>query len=121
MSLACFLRFSRLGMGALRLTLRRWALPLRPKTDAPYMQRRQHGGDSRPLSTERSNTERSIQSAQYERPRRRDVPDDASHRREDAATRMGTPCLLSRPGKQQQITVDVAHDEVSRAPGLALD
>src|SRR5882757_10694359 len=40
MSLACFLRFSRLGMGALRLTLlkrsmRRWALPLRPKPMRP--------------------------------------------------------------------------------------
>src|SRR3984893_13343963 len=55
MSLACFLRFSRFGMGALRLTLlkrsmRRWALPLRPKADAPYMQRRQHGRDAGHLS-----------------------------------------------------------------------
>ena len=45
-------------MGALRLTLlkrsmRRWALPLRLKTDAPYTQRRQHGRDAGRLSTGR--------------------------------------------------------------------
>jgi hypothetical protein len=44
--LACFLRFSRLGMGALRLTSRRWALPFRHHADAPYIQLVQNDRDA---------------------------------------------------------------------------